>query len=61
MTTRKSRTEPTPFPPQPKSIPYPPAEIWKTKEENVSFSFRGNNFARRGDRVHRLPETEPTR
>jgi len=56
MTPRKPRPEVTPLPPQPKSVPYPPASIWKTKEEGVDFEFRGNTFARRGDRVARIFE-----
>lgn len=40
--------------PPSKSVPYPPASIWKTKEEGASFEFRGNAFARRGNLVSLL-------
>jgi hypothetical protein len=56
MTPRKPRTEAAQLPPQPKSVPYPPASIWKTKEDGADFEFRGNTFARRGDRVARIFE-----
>ncbi len=57
MTSRKPRIEPPPPVPQPKSIPYPPASIWKGKEEGVSFNFRGNVFARRGNYVVQVLES----
>jgi hypothetical protein len=43
------------------AIPYPPAAIWKDKEQGVSFEFRGNTFVRRGMYVTRLlaEETAP--
>jgi hypothetical protein len=56
MTTRKPRIEAAPQPALPKSVPYPPAAIWKTKEDGADFSFRGNTFVRRGDRVARVFE-----
>jgi hypothetical protein len=57
MTLRKPRIDPTPSPPEPKTVPYPPAAIWKTKEDGIDFAFRGNMFVRRGDRVSRIFET----
>jgi hypothetical protein len=36
-------------------VAYPPASIWKTKEEGATFEFRGNSFARRGNLVAHLP------
>jgi hypothetical protein len=54
MTPRKPQS-PVALPPPSKLVPYPPASIWKTKEEGASFEFRGNSFARRGNLVTHLP------
>jgi hypothetical protein len=51
MSTRKPRAAAAPEPPPQKLVPYPPPAIWKTKEEGAAFTFRGNTFMRRGDRV----------
>jgi hypothetical protein len=58
MTSRKPRPE-TALPARPaKLVPYPPASIWKTKEEGVVFQFRGNVFARRGNQVTQITTAE---
>ena len=54
MTARKARLDLPAPPPQPKAVPYPPATIWKTKEEGVAFDYRGNVFERRGNHVARV-------
>lgn len=58
MTARK--TPPAASTPIPKAIaiPYPPATIWKDKEQGVSFAFRGNTFVRRGMHVIRVVAEE---
>ena len=56
MTRRKPPIELSPLSPQPKTVAYPPADIWKTKEEGVDFAFRGNLFVRRGNLVSRVTE-----
>lgn len=60
MTARKSQS--TASTPMPKSIaiPYPPATIWKDKEQGVNFEFRGNTFVRRGMHVTRVVAEEAT-
>ncbi len=54
MSSRKPRVEVTLPSAQAKAVPYPPASIWKTKEEGVGFDFRGNVFARCGNHVARV-------
>lgn len=58
MTARKA--PPAPSPPLPKvaAIPYPPAAIWREKEQGISFEFRGNTFVRHGAHVTRLTTDE---
>ncbi|MGC4088632.1 MAG: hypothetical protein QM756_12185 [Polyangiaceae bacterium] len=60
MTSRKPRpAAPPPLPePAAKAIPYPPAAIWKDKEQGVRFEFRGNSFVRRGSHVTRVLDTD---
>jgi len=57
MSRSKPRTEVSPLPPQPKTVPYPPPAIWKGKEDGVEFEFRGNKFVRLGARISRVFET----
>ena len=58
MTARKTQPVSSPLP-KAVAIPYPPASIWKDKEQGVSFEFRGNTFVRRGMYVTRLLAEEP--
>ena len=55
MTARKRPLVSAPPMPKPQAIAYPPASIWKDKEQGVTFEFRGNTFARSGAHVTLVP------
>lgn len=57
MTARKAQPAASPMP-KAIAIPYPPAAIWKDKEQGVAFEFRGNTFVRRGMYVTRVAAEE---
>ena len=56
MTARKRPLPASSAPmPKPQAIAYPPASIWKEKEQGVGFEFRGNTFVRTGMHVTLSP------